>query len=155
LDSEALARLLKYHADWNHVEIGGNVSVSLQQAIQEAGNRNLVYCDVDSNFCMQMRKQDSDVWVPEGFIRRVLPNRNDYSDLPGFMAARCDYFASQWIMNHQGVPYFYCPACPPVRREDGTWWAETGPAVISGSGLRIILDAEGELVEIAVIFNPD
>jgi hypothetical protein len=137
------------------VKIEGNVSQSLQQAIRNAGNRTLVYCDVDPSFSIQMRKQASGVWVPEGFVRRVLPDRKDYSDLPSFMAARCDYFASRWIMDHQGKPYFYCPACPPARREDGTWWGHTGPAVISGWGLEVVLSAEGELVEIKEIFSPD
>lgn len=155
IDLDALANLLKYHADLNHVKVGRTFNTDLQQSIQKAGDCSLVYCDVDGNFSIQMRKLDSGEWIPEGFIRRVLPDRNDYPDLSNFMAARCDYFASQWILNHQGVEHFYCPDCPPVRKEDGTWWTETGQAVISGPGLNIILNTEGELLKIREIFNPD
>ncbi|MFH1227805.1 MAG: hypothetical protein V1701_07870 [Planctomycetota bacterium] len=155
-DYKRYNNLIEYYKKWGCLSIEPGFAKKITQEIKKNSAKDIVLVDYSDDIKIYVKKDiKRKKWVPEGFLRTKLPNRCNYKENKKFIIDITEYYAAQWILKNLNKPYFYCPACPPVKNKNGIWITETGPAVIAGPGLLIQVDDNGKLIKIEEIFNPD
>lgn len=157
LDEEKLKRMV---VEWHHHPESEYPAIlrRVQAAVAETEPPGLLRVPLDETFSVELGYHEiPHMWIPINVLRMVRPERSAYAKHADFIQAMCEYHAAQWILENTilyGARAFTEVGCP-VRRKDGTWHVDAGPARVAGAGLSIITNDDGELIQIDTISSPD
>lgn len=154
ITNERLNSLQQLHKNEGYCDLNKIDLEKLKQFIDANKDETVVFFKIDAEYELVLRRHNKRL-EPDGIIRIKSPVKDKNITEEAYAAKVVEYITGKWIKEHPDKPYYFHPHCKPQKQKDGTWWCETGPAVISGHGLKIVLNADFSLIELSEIFNAE